>query len=253
MIVVPAAAAMAVLDTTMYLVGGCDAVVCGHTDTFAYRQGAAGWIRLADYPEPVSWASCGGIDGKLYCAGGARDGGTTRAAYVYDPGSDEWAPVADISLDMWDSGYAANGVLLVSGGAVAGGSAISNQGFQYDPTLDEWTPIPNSNNALYRGGSACGFYKVGGSSGGLNPTALVEQLPGFDECSGAADVSWLSVEPTAFTVQPGQTVRVTVPLDGTVAEVDQPGSYTAQVGVATDSPYAMTPVGVTMTITPPKS
>jgi hypothetical protein len=31
----------------------------------------------------------------------------------------------------------------------------------------------------------------------------------------------------------------------------QPGTYTAQLGVSTDTPYDVDPVNVTMTVTPP--
>ena len=31
------------------------------------------------------------------------------------------------------------------------------------------------------GGAACGFYKIGGDSGGFSPIADSEVLPGFDE------------------------------------------------------------------------
>jgi hypothetical protein len=45
-----------------------------------------------------------------------------------------------------------------------------------------WTALPNANNATYRGGAACGIYKVGGSAGGFNPVQFTENLPGYDQC-----------------------------------------------------------------------
>ncbi len=100
---------------------------------------------------------------------------------------------------------------------------MTNQGFAYDhnPCV---SPLPNSNNTLYRGGSACGFYKVGGSTGGLNPVKSAEVLSGFNQCGPPADVAWLSANPAAFTIAPKATVTVTVTLDASPANTSQPGT-----------------------------
>ncbi|WP_248962198.1 Kelch repeat-containing protein [Sphaerisporangium perillae] len=37
----------------------------------------------------------------------------------------------------------------------------------------------------------------------------------------------------------------------TAAGVAQPGTYTAQLGIRSSTPYAVTPIGVTMTVRPP--
>jgi N-acetylneuraminic acid mutarotase len=62
---------------------------------------------------------------------------------------------------------AANCQLVVSGGAINNSTVLTNQGWTYDPASDTWTALPNSNNAYYRLGGACGFYKVGGASDGF--------------------------------------------------------------------------------------
>jgi hypothetical protein len=141
----------------------------------------------------------------------------------------------------------ANGKLLVVGGSQAG--AISNAGFAYDPAGNAWSALPNANTARYRGGAACGFYKVGGSSGQFNATPDSEALPGFEECAeGAADVSWFSVDKTEATLAPGGKVTVTVVL---TANVDQPGTYTGAVSIGEDTPYSVPPVPVTFEVQPP--
>jgi hypothetical protein len=38
----------------------------------------------------------------------------------------------------------------------------------------------------------------------------------------------------------------------TAAQVTQPGTYTAQLGVAANTPYTVNPINITMTVTPPK-
>ena len=198
----------------------------------------------------MAFASCGGIDDKVYCTGGNGGASGTADSYVYDPGADSWTALPDAPVDTWAASYAvANGTLVVNGGVQ--GAVITNRTFAYDPDAGAWTDLPNSNTARYRGGMACGLAKVGGSSGGFTATVDSEVLPGFEDCgTSAADVEWLSVSPTTATLQPGASVRVTVTMDPNVA---QPGTYTAGVGIVEDTPGTLEPVAVTMTVTPPKA
>ncbi|MGI5508091.1 carboxypeptidase regulatory-like domain-containing protein [Streptomyces sp. CA-106131] len=254
-----AAAGVAVLSGKMYVVGGCDRFTCGTTDVMVYDPTTDTWSHGTPYPEAVSWESCGAISGALYCAGGETDhGGSIRHTYVYVPNTDTWAAVADLPIDLWGSGStAAEGRLLVSGGLTQQGSVLTNQGFAYDPVSDTWTPIANSNNALFRGGSACGFYKIGGVlTDGLGDSATEaasEVLPGMVDCGETNHVSWLSVNPTTLTIAPGASVTVTVTGDANVPDITQPGTYTASAVIQTDTPYPTQLVPVSMTVNPPKS
>jgi len=245
------ASGQAVVDGIFYTVGGCTTSSCTpmSSDVLAYDVGSDSWGQVADYPAAAAFASCGGIDGTLYCTGGNDGGGGTADSYAYDPGSDTWTQIADAPIDTWASAYAvANDQLVVNGGVQAG--AVSNRTFAYDPGVDGWVDLPNSNTARYRGGAACGFYKVGGSSGGFNAAPDSEVLPGFAECSaGAADVVWMSIDTTEATIEPGESVTVAVTMS---ADVDQPGTYTAGVGIKEDTPYSVAPVEVTMEVIPPK-
>ncbi|MGC9666717.1 carboxypeptidase regulatory-like domain-containing protein [Planosporangium sp. 12N6] len=246
-----AAAAAAVLDGKLYVVGGCDGSVCGTRQVYAYTPASNTWARVADYPMPIAWSACGGLAGQVYCAGGTDDTADTTKGYSYNPATNAWSPIADLPLDLWAGSYAtANGVLLISGGVTNGASTVTNRGVAYDPATDSWTAIANSNNTVYRGGAACGFYKVGGSVGNFNPVARAEVLPGLDQCAAATDVSWLSESPASFTLAPGKSTTVTVTLDGSVS---QPGTYAARLAFVTDTPYPVAPVDVTMTVTPPKT
>lgn len=93
------------------------------------------------------------------------------------------------------------------------------------------------------------MYKVAGSViAGFQPTTAAELLPGFDQCAAADDVPWLSVDPTTAVLQPGDSVQITVTMDANVA---QPGTYTAAIPVAEDTPYSVPAVDVTMNVTPP--
>lgn len=245
-----AAAGQAVLDGKLYAVGGCTTSGClpMSNTVVRYDASANAWETLANYPQSVAFASCGAIDGKLYCAGGNDGTNSLKAAYVYDPGADSWTAIADAPADHWAASYAvAGGKLLIVGGVQAG--AVTNAGFSYDPSSESWTALPNANLPRYRGGAACGFYKIGGSSGSFNATADSEALPGLEDCSeSSADVSWLSIDQTEVTLAPGQSTTVKVTL---AATVDQPGTYSGAVTIGENTPYTVAPVGVTMVVTPP--
>ena len=240
----------AVLNGKLYAVGGCTATACGTTDVTVYDPAADSWSTAAAYPEAVAWESCGGIAGKLYCSGGTTDAGSITHAYVYDPAADSWSPIADQPTDAWGSAYtAANGLLLVKGGAVNAGAALTNQTWAYQPGDNTWTALPNANASLYRGGGGTGFYAVGGLAG-QTPAKTSEVLPGYDQ-TDSADVTWLTESAGTVTVAPGATTTITVTLDASVPEITQPGAYTATLGLGTDTPYRLDPIGVSLTVKPP--
>ncbi|WSS24512.1 carboxypeptidase regulatory-like domain-containing protein [Streptomyces sp. NBC_01190] len=241
----------AVLDGKLYVIGGCTDV-CGTADANVYDPATDAWSAIASYPESIAWESCGGIGGKLYCAGGLSAQQTDVAhAYVYDPASDSWSPVADIPTAQWASAYtAANGQLLVSSGVSS--NALTNRGYAFDPQSGTWTALPNANVATYRSGASVGFYKVGGGNAPGSPAPKVELLPGYDQ-GGTADVSWLGESTQELTLAAGASATVTVSLDASVPEVTQPGDFTAQLALGSDTPYPLTAVPVTLHVNPPKT
>ncbi|WP_202797020.1 S8 family serine peptidase [Kribbella flavida] len=245
-----AAAGQAVLDGKLYAVGGCTTASCTpmSNTVVAYDAAANTWQTLANYPKSVAFASCGAIDGKVYCSGGNDGTAAQKAGYVYDPATNAWSAIADSPADHWAASFAvAGGKLLVVGGVQTG--AVTNAGFAFDPAAGTWAALPNANNPRYRGAAACGFYKVGGSSGGFTATADSEVLPGLEDCAeSSADVSWLSIDKTEATLAPGASTTVKVTL---TASVDQPGKYSGSVTIAENTPYSVEPVAVTMNVTPP--
>ncbi len=242
----------AVVGGKLYVVGGCDATTCGHTDVQIYDPADNTWSRGAGYPVPVAWEACGGITGSLYCAGGDSTTTTYWAGYSYDPAADAWTSIARMPVDLWGAGYtAANGTLVVSGGVTGNSTLVTNQGWAYDPAADSWQPIPNAPATVYRSGSACGLYRIGGSAGSFTDLATSEVLPGYDQCTESSDVNWLSESPASLTVQPGKSVTVTVGTDASA--IAQPGTYSAQLVLDHNTPYGTPLVGVTMTVAPPKS
>jgi N-acetylneuraminic acid mutarotase len=249
-----AAPGVAVVNGKIYVVGGCaDGNCTTSTKVEVYDPGSNTWSSAADYPFGDAWQGCGGINGKVYCAGGTSGSSTFKNANVYDPASDSWSPIADLPIDLWGSvAGAPNGMLAISSGVTNGFNTITNQGYAYDPASDSWTALPNAQFPRYRAGGGCGFYKVGGSSGGFSPTPESEKLSELDQC-GSTDVPWLSEAPTEFDVPVGATVTVTVTLKATTdAGVAQPGTYTAQLAINANTPQTLSPVNVTMNVTPPK-
>jgi N-acetylneuraminic acid mutarotase len=243
----------AVIGGKIYLVGGCkDGNCTASSNVEVYNTATDSWSTAAPYPHPDSWESCGAINGKVYCAGGINGFTTYSDAYVYDPATDTWSPIASMPTDLWGSvSGGSGGLLVVSSGVTAGSSTITNQGYAYDPATDSWTAIANAQFPRYRAAGSCGFYKIGGSSGGFSPTADSEVLSGLTQC-GVVDVPWLAETPATATLQPGQSTTVTVTLSATTADkVTQPGTYTAGLGLANDTPYTVNPIGITMTVTPP--
>jgi N-acetylneuraminic acid mutarotase len=223
-------------DGKFYVIGGCDSGSCGFTNVGIYDPATDSWSSAANYPEPISWMACGEISGLIYCAGGTATG-TTGNAYVYDPGADSWSPVAPIPQDQWAMGYiVSDSKLYISGGVTDGFATITNEGFVYDPAADSWTAIENSNNVVYRGGSACGFYRIGGSIGGFSPVPNSEVYPGLTNCGGGvADLPWVSENPTEGSVPPDSSMVVDVTFDSTGLEI---GDYTGNLRISTNDPGA---------------
>ncbi|MDD1058463.1 galactose oxidase [Streptomyces cocklensis] len=246
-----AASGVTALDGRLYLVGGCRQR-CGSTDVWVYTPGTDRWQKAASYPEATSWVSCGTIAGRIYCAGGTTDNQSSINGYSYDPATNAWKPIAAMPMDIWGAAYsAANGLLIVAGGASGNGTWIDQESYAYDAATDTWSALPAWNvQPSYRGGGACGFYTVGGGDEG--PDRLTRILAGFDACDGTS-VSWLTLDNRTLTLQPGQSATVTATLDAAAPSVTQPGDFTAEVDLGTDTPYRLAPLPVTMHVTPPSS
>jgi Kelch motif len=147
---------------------------------------------------------------------------------------------------LWGMGYtAANDELIVSGGI--GNGTLTNAGYAYDPATDTWSDLPAANSVTYRGGSACGLDRIGGStSSGFHPSGVAETLPGYWAC-GESDTPWLTLDRDAVTLAPGERIVVTAEL---AADTGQPGVYAADVWIKEKTPYAVKPIDITMRVAP---
>ena len=253
-------AASAVLGGQLYVIGGCGDGECIRTSDAVYRYdpGSNSWTQLASYPVPVTFAGCAGIAGQVVCAGGVNNttGQAYASTYIYNPAANTWTKGKTMPYDDWGMAYAgANNDLQVIGGVTANGTELTNQVSQYDPVTNTWSALPNEGWPTYDGGGGCGLYQVGGISGdkagGLFSSNFAEELPGYGQCLGEVEVPWLSQSTTRFTLAHGHSVTVRLLLDA--SQVAQPGTYTADLAVSTDTPYPVQPVGVTLTVKPPKT
>jgi N-acetylneuraminic acid mutarotase len=249
------APAVATLNGQLYVVGGCTTGNCSPTSqaVYAYNPSTNSWTQEANYPVVAAFAACAGVDGELACAGGddADTGASYTSTYVYNPGTNSWSQGANMPFDDWAMGYAgSNNQLQIFNGVTANSSTVTNQAAEYDPSTNSWSTLPNSNNAEYRGGGTCGIYQVGGSTGGFAPQSFAQSLPGYNSC-GAEDVPWLSESTDSFTLTPGQSTTVAVTVDSSV--LSQPGTYTADLTINSNSPYQYQPVGITLQANPPST
>jgi hypothetical protein len=248
-------AAVATLNGQLYVVGGCTTGACSPTSdaTYRYDPGTNGWTQLASYPTATAFAGCAGAGGEIVCAGGddADTGATLTSTYIYDPSSNSWSQGADMPYDDWGMVYGGSGgQLQIADGVTNDSTEATNQVIEYSPSANTWTALPNANNAEALGGGSCGMYVIGGGSDPSTPTPYAEVLPGYDQC-GTESIPWLSVSSSKFTLTPGQSQTVAVTLDSSA--VSQPGSYTADLGVQTDTPYQFSPISLTMQVNPPST
>ncbi|AGL15204.1 S8 family serine peptidase [Actinoplanes sp. N902-109] len=249
-----AAAGLGVTGGKIYLIGGCTAGTCtASADTVVFDPATASFSTAAAYPHLVSWTGCGAIGDKVYCGGGAN--GTTyyKDTQVFDPAANAWTAAADLPKDVFGAqATAAGGLLLLAGGAVDQASALSSQTIGYDPVADAWLTLPAMAQPRYRGAAACGAYRIGGSPEPFVGSADAALLDGLGDCEADGDVPWLTPDPVTFTLAAGKSRTLKVSLAATAAAgVPQPGTYTAQLGLKTGTPYQVPAVSVEMNVTPP--
>lgn len=115
------------------------------------------------------------LAGKIYVAGGvARNGTTSRALEIYDPGTDSWTTAASLPLAVWRACAATlNDTLYVFGGYRTAQFPFSppNRVFAYDPITDSW----DEKARMSQGRGACvaitlddGIHILGGLGGSRN-------------------------------------------------------------------------------------
>jgi len=229
------------------VVVSCTDLACATAPrTYSFQPSTGQWKRLSDYPIAAAGMGCGGVSGKLYCAGGFTTN-TVADAYSLDLSAGNWSKLPAMPTGLaWGATFAADNMLVISGGVT---DSPVNFTFGYDPAKRKWSKLPNSPLYQIDGTGACGGYVVGGHGMHSADTwPSVAQLQGYDRCGteGDSDVPWLAAKGTPKVLGPGQSVQITVDLDATAMTA---GVYTATLALEADTPYPVSPVTVQMAVT----
>ncbi|MEU0312317.1 carboxypeptidase regulatory-like domain-containing protein [Nocardioides sp. NPDC006273] len=100
----------------------------------------------------------------------------------------------------------------------------------------------------YLAAEACGIAEpVDTSEVGFPDMHIVMNVTGSE---GGAAADWITFDRTSLTLAAGESASVKATVS---ADVDQPGSYAAEIGASTDTPYDVAPLAVTMDVAAPKS
>lgn len=186
----------AVVGDTIYVVGAMEGGnFASIGDTWSWSPAAdAGWIVRAPMPPGTQRGASitGVIDGKIYVAGGLRNGTVTDVS-IYDPAADAWTagPALPQPRDHGCGGVV-GGKLYVTGGRAGG--VNSPLVFELTPGAGwvERAPMPTG-----RGGTACGvigdrIFVVGGEG---NPAPGSRGVFPQAEAYDAAANTWETLAP----------------------------------------------------------
>jgi hypothetical protein len=198
----------------IYIISGYNTgfVDSAQPNTWAYDPVANSWTDLtgsAPFPHPAGGMAFGGINGKLYIAGG-RDAANTiiNLNWEYDPVANVYTAKADepgtYQNNVPGSGAALNALWVFGGGNPFIGSgaratraafpwafvkgaknptlpATDNSTRFYDPSTDTWGPFSNMNEVRsFPGGTAIGPMLV--AAGGFNGATTVASTEAVAAC-----------------------------------------------------------------------
>ncbi len=161
----------AVVNGTLYAIGGGLDLNSSTPAVEAYDVAANSWTRKADLP----WTYCGtvacAVNNKIYVIGGAWSvlGSVVGMVYEYTPASNTWAKKADIpTARAFAAAGVVNGKIYVIGGASAELASAYNTVHEYNPATDTWTRKADMPTARFASSAAVvdgKIYVFGGATG----------------------------------------------------------------------------------------
>lgn len=202
----------AAADGYVYVLGGdhcndafCDAVAISNVVYFAKANadGTLGaWAATSPLPEAVYFPSAAVWNGTIYVTGGFNGSDLTAGVYGAKVNADgslgAWRAMTPLPQKLFTHAAVSNGFLYVLGGAINGGTQISNGVYfariNADGTLGGWTqtlslPQPVSNTAgIYANGN---IFVAGGWAGTAPTSAVVRAQTAADGSVGP----WSSASP----------------------------------------------------------
>lgn len=187
----------AVVGDTIYVLGALAANFGAIGSSWAWKPATENaWTPRASMPSGSERGSAvtGVIDGKVYLAGGLRNGAVTDVS-VYDPAMDVWTtnlPALPMARDH-GCGGALGGKLYVAGGREGTIGTPRANVYEYTPAGNwvERAPMPTA-----RGGTACGvvgdrLVVVGGEGNSAAASGVFPQVEAYD----AGANTWAALEP----------------------------------------------------------
>jgi hypothetical protein len=214
---------------------------------------------LAPMPTPNAYGAALTINDYIYQIGGASSNTVQR----YTPFTDQWDDSGPQLQDermsplvTWYGDY----IYTISGGGEWGNiwnawdtteiynpDQWPNGEWTYD---DEEIGVPGVGIA---GDCVADVIWGAGGSDGYTLYDTNQYLDDDQTCHFQQPIPWLSETPITGTLpaREQQTIRFTFDTRG--SEIQQPGHYYAHIVVNTDTPYKVTPIPITMTVTPPNT
>jgi N-acetylneuraminic acid mutarotase len=163
----------AVINDTVYIVGGRDSAGNRYTTNYIYIPSGDSWSTRANMTTARAHLGCANVNNKIYAIGGWVGSTATGACEEYDPVSNSWQPRTAMPTPRYTIAIAAvQGKIYVFGGMNMSGQ-VFNTVEEYDPVNNTWATRANMPTARF--GPACAvirdtIYVYGGSTvvgGGL--------------------------------------------------------------------------------------
>jgi len=178
--------AVAAVGKTVYAIGGSTGVGDGEVTSSAEAlklaprkpQPAAEWRSLPDAPTARLMMASTVLDGKLWVAGGMREGETLQTVESFDPQTGAWQPQPPLPIPLHHATAATyRGEVVVVGGATDIIAEASNKAFGFRD--GKWTELPPLQHARAAAAAAVVGDKLV-VVGGQNDKQLVPQTEVFD-------------------------------------------------------------------------
>ena len=221
---------VAVLDGSIYVIGGNPGCVPATTTVEAYDPVSNTWTAKAPLPHGVGAAAAGVVNGILYVAGGTDNiGPFTGTLYAYDPGTNTWSTKAPMPDGHYiGAGAVVNGILYVVGGGNA--TTLTAPTFAYNPATDTWSTKASMNvPRAWLSATVVNnkIYAIGGVSSGNNFETTTEV---YDPVTD----TWTELE----SMPTGRQSFAATQANGTIYAI---GGLTASLGAGISTVEAYTP------------
>jgi N-acetylneuraminic acid mutarotase len=155
--------------------------------------GATPGIRVPSLPLPRGAGAAAVIDGRIYLAGGLRNGASIADFAALDPSTNAWTPLPPLPTARDHLAAAAIDGRFYAVGGRAG--QLFDVLEVYDPATGEWTtltPMPTARGGLAAAALGGRLFTFGGEGNSADPQGIFPQVevyePASDRWSGLPDL-----------------------------------------------------------------